>query len=285
MIGTRTRSFTRRSTPAQRSRRCSRTPAHAQDAAGAGRRRSAGRQRSPATSSSPRAAARKRCSTCRSRSPPSPATQLDKHRRARHHRHLDDHAQRHARRTSRGTNSTLTAFIRGVGQQDPVAGLRGGRRHLSRRRLSQPSAGGGARHLRRRADRSAARAAGHALRPQHDRRRDQIRHPAAARRFRRCRLRGTYGTLQPGRRHRQRCRRRSATMFRVGASVARLTRDGFGAQPDHLGIDNYNKDIWAGARHGRVRDARRRLVRPHHRRLHPRQVEPAQRPPPDSPAC
>ena len=58
--------------------------------------------------------------------------------------------------------------------------LRGGRRHLSRRRLSQPSAGGPARHLQCRADRGAARAAGHALRPQHDRRRDQICHPPAA---------------------------------------------------------------------------------------------------------
>ena len=32
---------------------------------------------------------------------------------------------------SRGTNSTLTAFIRGVGQQDPVAGFEPGGRHLS----------------------------------------------------------------------------------------------------------------------------------------------------------
>jgi iron complex outermembrane receptor protein len=73
---------------------------------------------------------------------------------------------------SRGSNTTLTAFIRGVGQQDPVAGIRAGCRIVPGRRVHQPAAGGGARHLRRRADRGAARAAGDAVRPQHDRRRD-----------------------------------------------------------------------------------------------------------------
>ena len=43
-------------------------------------------------------------------------------------------------------------------------------------------------------------------------------------------------------------------MFSVGAAVARLTRGGFG-ENTYLGIDNYNKDIWAGARHDRVRAA------------------------------
>ena len=33
-------------------------------------------------------------------------------------------------------------------------------------------------------------------------------------------------------------------MFRVGASVARLSHDGFGRNT-YLGIDNYNKDVWA----------------------------------------
>ena len=91
------------------------------------------------------------------------------------------------RRTSRSNiraapTPTLTAFIRGVGQQDPVAGFEAGVGLYLDDVYLQPAAGRGARHLRRRADRGAARAAGHALRPQHDRRRDQICHSPARRR-------------------------------------------------------------------------------------------------------
>ena len=123
-------------------------------------------------------------------------------RRGRPDRHSQTGPPTRRSKDARGTNSTLAAFIRGVGQQDPVPGFEAGDRHLSRRRLSQPPAGGGARHLRCRADRSAARAAGHALWPQHDRRRDQIRDQAAARRFLGVGARRLW-LVQPGRRHRQ----------------------------------------------------------------------------------
>ena len=55
---------------------------------------------------------------------------------------------------------------------------RSGRRRLYRRRLSRPPAGPQCRVVRRRAHRGAARAAGHAVRPQHRRRRGQHRHQA-----------------------------------------------------------------------------------------------------------
>ncbi|WP_204260718.1 hypothetical protein, partial [Stenotrophomonas maltophilia] len=35
------------------------------------------------------------------------------------------------------------------------------------------------------------------------------------------------------------------SMFKLGISGARLTRDGFGRNR-YLGIDNYNKNVWAG---------------------------------------
>ena len=61
---------------------------------------------------------------------------------------------------------------------------RPGRRRLYRRRLSRPPAGPQCRAVRHRADRGAARPAGHAVRPQHRRRRGQHHHPGADRRVR-----------------------------------------------------------------------------------------------------
>ena len=56
---------------------------------------------------------------------------------------------------------------------------------------------------------------------------------------------------------------------RVGGSVARLSRDGFG---DNLttGLDNYNRDIWAGRLSVEINNERQRL-RPPLGRLHPGQ--------------
>ncbi|HVF36871.1 MAG TPA: TonB-dependent receptor [Sphingomicrobium sp.] len=144
--------------------------------------------------------------------------------------------------TSRGTNSTLTAFIRGVGQQDPVAGFEQGvGLYLDDVYLNRPQGavldiydverievlrgpqgtlygrntiGGAIKYVTRRLpDDPELRA--------------------------RANL-GTYGqkdlvvtasgSLVSG--------------FRVGGSVARLTRNGFGENLT-TGKENYNKDIWA----------------------------------------
>ena len=146
--------------------------------------------------------------------------------------------------TSRGTNSTLSAFIRGVGQQDPVAGFEQGvGLYLDDVYLNRPQAavldiydverievlrgpqgtlygrntiGGAVKYVTRRL---AAK-------------------PSAS-------LRATYGTytqadgvvsvgLPVG----------DGTL-RLGASLARLTRDGFGRNTT-TGLSNYNKNIWAG---------------------------------------
>jgi iron complex outermembrane recepter protein len=146
--------------------------------------------------------------------------------------------------TSRGTNSTLTAFIRGVGQQDPVAGFESGvGLYLDDVYLNRPQAavldiydverieilrgpqgtlygrntiGGAIKYVTRRIDDDAF-----------------------------VRVRATYGTddhadgvisfgLPVGN-----------DTLRFGGSLARLSRGGFGANLT-TGEDNYNKDIWAG---------------------------------------
>jgi iron complex outermembrane receptor protein len=144
---------------------------------------------------------------------------------------------------SRGTNSTLTAFIRGIGQQDPVAGFEQGvGLYLDDVYLNRPQGavldiydverievlrgpqgtlygrntiGGAIKYVTRRLSDSP-----------------ELRMRATV---------GTYGQLDgvvtasyP-----------IADMFRVGASVARLTRDGFGKNHT-TGEENYNKDILAG---------------------------------------
>jgi iron complex outermembrane recepter protein len=146
---------------------------------------------------------------------------------------------------SRGTNSTLSVFIRGVGQQDPVAGFEAGvGLYLDDVYLNRPQAalldiydverievlrgpqgtlygrntiGGAIKYVTRRLPADAA-----------------------------LRIRGTLGTDQ------QTDLVLSASTpvtddrrLRVGGSVARLSRGGFG---DNLttGLENYNKDVWAG---------------------------------------
>ncbi len=144
--------------------------------------------------------------------------------------------------TSRGTNSTLTAFIRGVGQQDPVAGFEAGvGLYLDDVYLNRPQA---------------------AVLDIYDVERIEV-------------LRGPQGTLYGrntiGGAIKYVTRRLSdAPEFRVranlgtyeqadlivsgstplsdtariGASAARLSRGGFGKNLNN-GLDNYNRDIWA----------------------------------------
>lgn len=145
--------------------------------------------------------------------------------------------------TSRATNTTLTAFIRGVGQQDPVAGFEQGVGiYLDDVYLNRPQA---------------------AVLDIYDVERIEV-------------LRGPQGTLygrntiggaikyvtrdlsdEPELRARVNLGSYNQVDYiltgstplaegaRIGGSIARLTRDGFG---DNLltGSDNYNKDIWAG---------------------------------------
>ncbi|MEO7169690.1 MAG: TonB-dependent receptor [Sphingomonas sp.] len=146
-------------------------------------------------------------------------------------------------KTARGTNSTLAAFIRGVGQQDPVPGFEAGIGiYLDDVYLNRPQA---------------------AVLDIYDVERIEV-------------LRGPQGTLY-GRNtiggavkyvtkrlpdHFEANLKASYgsynqadgivsvstpinDMIRIGVSGARLTRDGFGKNT-YLGIDNYNKDLWAG---------------------------------------
>lgn len=145
--------------------------------------------------------------------------------------------------TSRGSNTTLTAFIRGVGQQDPVAGFEAGvGLYLDDVYLNRPQA---------------------AVLDIYDVERIEV-------------LRGPQGTLYGrntiGGAIKYVTRRLPDGMnlnahvtlgeynqidtvvsasapvtqgFRVGASVARLSRGGFGDNLNIAGVENYNKDLWA----------------------------------------
>ncbi|MFM5954461.1 MAG: TonB-dependent receptor [Novosphingobium sp.] len=147
--------------------------------------------------------------------------------------------------SSRATNSTLSAFIRGVGQQDPVAGFEQGVGiYLDDVYLNRPQAavldiydverievlrgpqgtlygrntvGGAVKYVSKRLD--------------------DVAHFSA---------RGTYGSYNQldgvitasapvG----------DAKVLRFGGSLARLTRDGFGKNLT-TGLDNYDKNVWAG---------------------------------------
>ncbi|WP_232492990.1 TonB-dependent receptor [Novosphingobium kaempferiae] len=145
---------------------------------------------------------------------------------------------------SRGTNSTLSAFIRGVGQQDPVSGFEQGVGiYLDDVYLNRPQAavldiydverievlrgpqgtlygrntiGGAVKYVTRQLPQDFS-----------------------------LKVRGTYGTYDQA----DLVVTASAPvsdLIRVGGSVARLSRGGFGTNLT-TGQDNYNKDIW-GAR-------------------------------------
>lgn len=145
--------------------------------------------------------------------------------------------------TSRGTNSTLTAFIRGVGQQDPVAGFEAGVGiYLDDVYLNRPQAavldiydverieilrgpqgtlygrntiGGAVKYVTRRLGDEAT-----------------------------LRVRGTYGTYDQADGVISGSLPIGNGVVRIGGAAARLSRGGFG---DNLttGQDNYNKNIWA----------------------------------------
>jgi len=144
---------------------------------------------------------------------------------------------------ARGTNSTLAAFIRGVGQQDPVPGFEAGIGiYLDDVYLNRPQA---------------------AVLDIYDVERIEVLRGPQGTLYGRntiggaikyvtkklpdhfeANLKATYGSYNqadgiisvstP-----------IGSMFKVGVSGARLTRDGFGKNTN-LGIDNYNKDVWAG---------------------------------------
>ncbi|MEY4056591.1 MAG: hypothetical protein RL519_1926, partial [Pseudomonadota bacterium] len=145
---------------------------------------------------------------------------------------------------SRATNSTLTAFIRGVGQQDPVSGFEQGVGiYLDDVYLNRPQAavvdiydvqrievlrgpqgtlygrntvGGAVKYVTRKIDNDP-----------------------------RLSLRGTYGTYDQGDGVITASTPVGDGTLRLGGSLARLTRGGFGKNLT-TGRDNYNKDIWAG---------------------------------------
>jgi iron complex outermembrane receptor protein len=147
--------------------------------------------------------------------------------------------------TSRGTNSTLTAFIRGVGQQDPVAGFEAGVGiYLDDVYLNRPQAavldiydverievlrgpqgtlygrntiGGAVKYVTRRIGSD----------------------PTLS-------IRGTYGSYDQADGVISASTPIGDTGFRIGGAVARLSRGGFGTNLT-TGQDNYNKDFW-GAR-------------------------------------
>ncbi|UVO50575.1 TonB-dependent receptor [Sphingomonas sp. SUN019] len=146
--------------------------------------------------------------------------------------------------TSRGTNSTLTAFIRGVGQQDPVAGFEAGVGiYLDDVYLNRPQAavldiydverieilrgpqgtlygrntiGGAVKYVSRRlADDPTLR------------------------------VRASYGTFNQADGVISGSLPIGDGTVRIGGAVARLTRDGFGKNLT-TGLENYDKNIWAG---------------------------------------
>ena len=146
---------------------------------------------------------------------------------------------------SRATNSTLSAFIRGVGQQDPVSGFEQGVGiYLDDVYLNRPQAavldiydvqrievlrgpqgtlygrntvGGAVKYVTRRLD-DVAHFAAHATYGSYNQADGVIS-----------------GSVPLG----------ESKVIRIGGSLARLTRDGFGKNLT-TGLDNYNKNIWAG---------------------------------------
>ncbi len=145
---------------------------------------------------------------------------------------------------SRGTNSTLSAFIRGVGQQDPVSGFEQGvGLYLDDVYLNRPQAavldiydvqrievlrgpqgtlygrntvGGAVKYVTKQLD--------------------DVAHLAA---------RGTYGSYDQADGVITASTPIGSGVVRVGGSLARLTRGGFGTNLT-TGQDNYNKNVWAG---------------------------------------
>ncbi len=144
---------------------------------------------------------------------------------------------------SRGTNTTLTAFIRGVGQQDPVAGFEAGvGLYIDDVYLNRPQAA--------------------VLDIYEVERIEVLRGPqgtlygrntiggaikyvtAALPDETSVKIRGTYGSFDQADLIVTASTPISDTL-KIGASGARLSRGGFGRNLT-LGTENYNKDVWAG---------------------------------------
>jgi iron complex outermembrane recepter protein len=144
--------------------------------------------------------------------------------------------------TSRGTNTTLTAFIRGVGQQDPVAGFEAGvGLYLDDVYLNRPQA---------------------AVLDIYDVERIEVLRGPQGTLYGRNTIGGAikYVTRRLGEEAQLRIRANLGTYeqadlivsasaplspaVRIGASAARLSRGGFGDNLNN-GLDNYNRDIWA----------------------------------------
>ncbi|RVQ69333.1 TonB-dependent receptor [Croceicoccus ponticola] len=145
---------------------------------------------------------------------------------------------------SRGTNTTLSAFIRGVGQQDPVAGFEAGvGLYVDDVYLNRPQAS--------------------VLDVYDVERIEVLRGPqgtlygrntiGGAIKYVTARLpadpsvkiRGTYGSYDQA----DVVVTASTPLtesLRIGASGARLSRGGFGDNLVQEGVENYNKDVWAG---------------------------------------
>ena len=146
-------------------------------------------------------------------------------------------------KASRATNSTLTAFIRGVGQQDPVGGYEQGVGvYLDDVYLARPQ-GAVLDVLRRRTHRGAAWPPGHAVRSQHNWWRDQVRdkETSAKPELSIKTTLGTYGQADAV----ATASTPITDTLRVGGTFATLNRDGYGKNVI-TGQDNYNKDIAAG---------------------------------------
>ena len=127
----------------------------------------------------------------------------------------------------RNQSTTLTAFMRGIGQADPLWGVDPGvGLYLDDVYIARPQ-GALLDVYDVAADRGPARPAGHPLRQEHDRRRHQVRQPGADRHPRRPDLVHRRRLRQPGRQvqHRRAARRgQAARQDRLRLAAARRLR-------------------------------------------------------------